>query len=279
MLESLIFADRMEIVGYIAAVLIGVSLGLIGGGGSILTIPVLVYLLGIDAVLATGYSLFIVGVTSLVGGARAFMNKTVDFRAVSLFGIPSILTIFIARHFALPAIPEHLFYIGAMDISKGRFLMLVFSLLMLLSAFFMLRDTKDPDEVTTEEKESMHPYKVLSLLVPGLIVGFTTGLLGAGGGFLIVPALVLFLRLPMKTAIGTSLLIIAINSIFGFVFSIGHYHFSWKILFIFTSLAISGVVIGSFLSQKLNANYLKRIFGWFVLLIAIYIIINELFLD
>src|SRR6185436_17305376 len=142
----------MEIVGYIAAVLIGVSLGLIGGGGSILTVPVLVYLLGVDAVLATGYSLFIVGITSMVGGARAFINKTVDFRAVSLFGIPSILTIFIARHFVLPAIPEHLFRIGAIDINKGSFLMLVFSMLMLLSASFMLRDTKDPDEKNNEEK-------------------------------------------------------------------------------------------------------------------------------
>jgi len=114
--------------------------------------------------------------------------------------------------------------------------------------------------------------------VPGLIVGFTTGLLGAGGGFLIVPALVLFLHLPMKTAIGTSLLIIAINSIFGFVFSIGRYHFNWNILLIFTALAIGGVIIGSMLSQKINANSLKRIFGWFVLLMALYIIINELFL-
>ncbi len=268
----------MEIVGYISAVLIGISLGLIGGGGSILTVPVLVYLLGIDAVLATGYSLFIVGVTSLVGGSRAFMNKTVDFRAVSLFGIPSILTIFIARHFVLPVIPDHLFRIGTIDVSKGSFLMLIFSLLMLLSAFFMLRDTKDPDDTIKEEKESIQQYKMLSLLVPGLIVGFTTGLLGAGGGFLIVPALVLLLHLPMKTAIGTSLLIIAINSIFGFVFSIGHYHFDWNILLIFTGLAISGVVIGSMLSQKFNANSLKRIFGWFVLLMAIYIIINELFL-
>jgi uncharacterized membrane protein YfcA len=136
----------MEIVGYISAVLIGISLGLIGGGGSILTVPVLVYLFGIDAVLATGYSLFIVGITSLVGGSRSFVNKTVDFRAVSLFGIPSILAIFIARHFVLPVIPDHLFRIGTIDISKGSFLMLIFALLMLLSAFFMLRDTTDPDE-------------------------------------------------------------------------------------------------------------------------------------
>lgn len=265
----------MELFGYITAVFIGLSLGLIGGGGSLLTVPVLVYLFGIDAVLATGYSLFIVGITSLVGGARAFANKLVDFRAVSLFGIPSILTIFIARHFVLPAIPEHIFSVGNIVINKGRLLMLVFALLMVVSAFFMLRSNK---ESYNEEKDINHHYKLLSLLIPGLVVGFITGLLGAGGGFLIVPALVLLIRLPMKTAIGTSLLIIAINSLFGFLFSIGRYHFNWNLLLSFTGLAVVGVFIGSFLSKDMGGAMLKKIFGWFVLLMGIFILINELFL-
>jgi hypothetical protein len=268
----------MEIVGYITAVLIGVSLGLIGGGGSILTVPVLVYLLGVDAVLATGYSLFIVGITSFVGSARAFMQKQVDFRAVSLFGIPSILTVFIARHFVLPAIPDHLFLIGKTEITKSVFLMLVFGALMLSSSFFMLRNSREENITEQENEDAVPQYKLLSLLLPGLLVGFTTGLLGAGGGFLIIPALVLILRIPMKTAVGTSLLIIAINSVFGFVFSIGRFHFEWKLLLIFTTLAIVGVFAGSLLSQKIHGNLLKRIFGWFVLLMGIYIIVNELFL-
>ncbi|MFM9909621.1 MAG: sulfite exporter TauE/SafE family protein [Chitinophagaceae bacterium] len=268
----------MEFIGYITALLIGLSLGLIGGGGSLLTVPVLVYLFGIDAVLATGYSLFIVGITSLVGGARAFAHKLVDFRAVSLFGIPSILTIFMARHFVLPAIPEYIFSVGDMVINKGRLLMLVFAVVMVVSAFFMLRSNNKAKELLNEEKDLSHHYKLLSLLVPGLIVGLFTGLLGAGGGFLIVPALVLLIRLPMKTAIGTSLLIIAINSLFGFVFSIGHYHFNWSLLLSFTGIAVIGVFIGSLLSKKIEGAILKMIFGWFVLLMGLFILMNELFL-
>jgi len=268
----------MEILGYVSAVLIGVLLGLIGGGGSILTVPVLVYLFATDAVLATGYSLFIVGFTSLVGGAKAFTQKQVDFRAVSLFGIPSILAIFIARHFLLPAIPDYIFSIGNTAIYKGSFLMLVFAILMLLAAVSMLRSKDNEDSPVNDVKGSIQNYKLLSLLGPGLLVGLTTGLLGAGGGFLIVPALVLLIRLPMKIAIGTSLLIIAINSIFGFVFSIGRYHFHWELLLIFTGLAIAGVFLGSFFSQKLNGRILKKLFGWFVLGMGIYIIVKELFL-
>ncbi len=265
----------MEILGYTAAILIGISLGLIGGGGSILTVPVLVYLLGVDAVLATGYSLFIVGFTSLVGGGKAFMNKLVDFRAVSLFGIPSILTIFIARHFVLPAIPEKLFHLGQREVSKGSFLMIIFGMLMLTSSFFMLRGPKEAPE--TDKPAEVQQYTLLHLLLPGLLVGFTTGLLGAGGGFLIVPVLVLIIGLSMKTAIGTSLLIIAINSIFGFVFSIGRYHFHWNLLLIFTGLAVAGVIIGGLLAQRIDGAALKKLFGGFVLLMGIGILIKELF--
>lgn len=265
----------MELVGYAIAILIGVSLGLIGGGGSILTVPVLVYLFGVDAVLATGYSLFIVGVTSLVGGARAFAQGLVDFRAVSLFGIPSILTIFIARHFVLPAIPERLFAIGNWEVHRSAFLMLLFALLMLVSAYFMLKGGRENRQSRKDPEELVPQYRLLSLLIPGLIVGFATGLLGAGGGFLIVPALVLLLRLPMKTAIGTSLLIIAINSLFGFLFSIGRYPFNWNMLLLFSGLAVIGVFIGNLFSQKIKPAVLRRIFGWFVLIMACYILYSE----
>lgn len=267
----------MEIIGYITAVFIGFSLGLIGGGGSILTVPVLVYLMGVSPETATGYSLFIVGLTSLVGGSRAFIQKQVDFRAVSLFGIPSILTIFIARHFVLPAIPNHILNIGKLSIEKGSFLMLVFALLMLSSSFFMLRDTKEKSGESISSKGEINSYGFLSLLIPGLVVGFTTGLLGAGGGFLIVPVLVLIIGLPMKTAVGTSLLIIAINSIFGFVFSIGRYHFNWSLLLIFSALAIAGVFAGNQLAQKFNGPSLKKAFGFFVLIMGIAIIVKEIF--
>lgn len=263
----------MEIWGYIAAIFIGLSLGLTGGGGSILTVPVLVYLFGVEPVLATGYSLFIVGATSLVGGLRAYKYQQVDFRAVSLFGIPSIFSIFIARHFVLPEIPDTVFYLSGHAIQKGSFLMIVFAVLMLVASFFMFVQRKE----TVETEQEVHQYKSLSLLIPGLLVGFVTGLLGAGGGFMIIPALVLILKLPMKKAIGTSLHIIAINSIFGFLFSIKQFSFDWKLLIWTTVLAIAGVLAGTWFSKKIDNKLLKKIFGAFVLVMGIYILVKELY--
>ena len=264
----------LEIIGYIISVLIGVSLGLIGGGGSILTMPILVYLFKVDPVTATTYSLFIVGFTSLVGGVKAFVQKHIDFSAISLFGIPSILSIFIARHFILPAIPENIFTIGNLVVTKGVFFMLIFALLMLVASVFML---KTPEErLDVQASHEKHP-PILGLVLPGFLVGLVTGLLGAGGGFLIIPALVLIIKVPMKTAIGTSLLIIAINSTFGFIFSIGHFYFDWPLLLSFTLLAVIGVFIGSKLGENIPAGSLKKGFGWFVVVIGIAIIVKELF--
>jgi len=265
----------MEITGYILAVLIGLSLGLIGGGGSILTVPVLVYFMHVDPLLATTYSLFIVGFTSLVGGIKAYTRKLVDFRSISLFGIPSILTIFIARHFILPVIPEHILTIGKFEITKSRMMMMVFALLMLAAAISMMLNRYSEDN--GKPVDAPRTETTLPLLLPGLVVGLVTGLLGAGGGFLIIPALVLLIRLPIKTAIGTSLLIIAINSTFGFVFSIGHFMFDWRLLGIFTILAVAGVFIGGKISERMDGSTLRKGFGWFVLIMSIYILAKELF--
>src|SRR6187402_3491745 len=238
----------MEIVGYIAALFIGLVLGLMGGGGSILTVPVLVYLLLLDAITATTYSLFIVGVTSLTGGTRAYVKKQVDFKAVSEFGIPSIFSIFITRHFILPAIPEKLFSIGNIDLTRDTMLMIVFAFLMFAAAAFMIfnGDDENIERPVSAERNS----KILPLALWGLAIGLITGLLGAGGGFLIIPALVLFIKVPMRTAIGTSLLIIAINSGFGFLFSIGRFQFEWPLLLSIAALAVSGVFVGIRLSRN-----------------------------
>jgi uncharacterized protein len=265
----------MQLAGYCIAVLIGLSLGLIGGGGSILTVPVLVYLMLVDPVLATTYSLFIVGFTSLVGGTKAYLNRQVDFRAVSLFGFPSILTVFIARHFILPAIPEIIYSAGSWQLHRGSLLMMVFALLMLLAAIAMIRNHHPENSPALPVKQDAD--NTLSLLLPGLLIGLVTGLLGAGGGFLIIPALVLLVKLPMKTAVGTSLLIIALNSIFGFVFSIGHFHLDWQLLISFTVLAIAGVFIGGRIAAAMDGELLKKWFGWFVLAMAFYIFLKEIF--
>ena len=266
----------MEIAGYIAAVFIGIVLGMMGGGGSILTVPVLVYLLYVNPLTATTYSLFIVGVTSMTGGARAYAKKQVDFRSVTEFGIPSIFAIFITRHFLLPAIPDQLFFIGNVEITKDIFLMIVFALLMLIASIFMILNADEGIEPRTQAPERNN--KILYLAMLGFIIGIITGLLGAGGGFLIVPALILFMKLPMKTAIGTSLVIIAINSIFGFLFSLKQTPLDWKILLLFTALSIAGIYIGSRFTDKIPGKTLKKWFGWFVLIMGVYIIIKELLL-
>lgn len=258
----------MELLGYTAAVFIGFMLGLTGGGGSILTVPVLVYLFGIDPLMATAYSLFVVGTTSLVGGVKAYIKKQIDFMALSMFGIPSIFTIFIARHFILPALPTTI-----LSINKGSFLMLVFAVLMLITALYMLKPKTE-----LKQTDATQLYKPLSLLIPGLVLGLLTGMLGAGGGFLIIPALVIILKLPMQKAIGTSLLIIAINSTFGVLFSLKLFQFQWNFLFILSALAVIGVLIGSWYSAKLNNKQLRKFFGVFVLLMACYILVRELFL-
>lgn len=273
----LIFASqfwKMEIAGYIAAVFIGIVLGMMGGGGSILTVPVLVYLLHLDPITATSYSLFIVGVTSLTGGTRAYIKKQVDFKAVSEFGIPSIFSIFITRHFILPAIPEELFSVGNIDITRDMMLMIVFAFLMLTASAFMIlnSDEEKQGQTIAQERNS----KILPLALWGLTIGLITGLLGAGGGFLIIPALVLFVKLPMKTAIGTSLVIIAINSIFGFLFSLKQTPLDWKILLLFTGLAIVGIYFGSRFAEKISGKTLKTWFGWFVIAMGVLIILKEL---
>lgn len=266
----------MEIAGYIAAVFIGIVLGMMGGGGSILTVPVLVYLMDIDPLTATTYSLFIVGVTSLTGGTRAYIKKQVDFKAVSEFGIPSIFSIFITRHYILPAIPEKLFSIGNIDITRDTLLMVVFALLMLTASAFMILNGDDETKEHNYTQERSN--KIAPLALWGLAIGFITGLLGAGGGFLIIPALVLFVKLPMKTAIGTSLVIIAINSLFGFLFSLKQTHLDWKILLLFTGLAIVGIYFGSRFAEKITGKTLKKWFAWFVVIMGIYIMVKELML-
>lgn len=266
----------MEIVGYIASIFIGVSLGMVGSGGSILTVPVLVYLMGVNPLLATTSSLFIVGTTSLVGGIRAYTKGKVDFKAVTEFGIPSILSIFLTRHYLLPAIPDVVFSIAGLAVTKEILLMVVFAILMLGASITMIRNQEPVIKLQEDEKAT--PQKVLPLMLLGFSIGIVTGLLGAGGGFLIIPALVLFLKLPMKTAVGTSLLIIAINSLFGFLFSLKQFEYNWTLILLFTVLSIAGLFIGSKLADKVSGASLKKGFGWFVLIMGVYIIIKELLL-
>lgn len=264
----------MEIIGYTASVLIGISLGLIGGGGSILTVPVLVYLFGMDAFLATEYSLFIVGVSSTVGSISYFKNGLVNFKIALIFGVPSVISIFLTRTYLLPLIPEQLLTIKDFTITKNIFLLLVFAVLMIFASYKMITS-----KTSAEISENSSAQSNIALAVgQGTIVGILTGLVGAGGGFMIIPALVNLLKLPMKTAIGTSLVIIALNSLIGFSSSMTNVNIEWTLLLSIAAIAIAGIIIGSQLSKKIDGKKLKPAFGWFVLVMGIYIITREIFL-
>ncbi len=261
----------MELTGYIGALFIGISLGLIGGGGSILTVPVLVYLFGVAPVPATSYSLFVVGSTSLIGALNNWRRHLVDFNTALLFGITSIITVFITRKIIIPAIPENI-PVGHITLHFSILTMVLFAVLMLLASVSMIRSK----HVETEQVK--HNAGFGKLVLYGMGIGLVTGFLGAGGGFLLIPALVLLLRLPMKKAIGTSLMIIAMNSLIGFIGDKGHFQMNWILLLSVTGLAIAGVFIGGMLGKVIHGHGLKKGFGWFVLLMGIYIIVRELWL-
>lgn len=266
----------MEILGYIGAIIMGLSLGLIGGGGSILTVPILVYLFHIDAVLATAYSLFIVGLTSLIGSGSHMRLGNIHWRTAIVFGIPSILAVYATRAWLVPALPDPLFSVGDTPVTKALGMLIFFALLMVAAAYSMIRKPKvplGPDERAEEAIKFNYPL----ILGEGLIVGTITGLVGAGGGFLIIPALVLLAKLPMKQAVGTSLIIIAAKSLLGFLGDLkGDEFIDWGFLGIFSAVAIGGILLGSMLSKHIPNEKLKPAFGWFVLVMGVYIIGREL---
>lgn len=263
---------QMEIAGYIASLVIGISLGLIGGGGSILTVPVLVYLFGVEPVLATAYSLFIVGLSSLVGAFPKYKQGLVNIKTAVIFGIPSIAAVFATRKFIVPLIPAEVFEISGFVVTKSILMMLLFAVLMVFASVSMIREKKQNNNVIEGPQQFNYPL----IIIEGAVVGILTGLVGAGGGFLIIPALVLLSKLPMKQAVGTSLLIIAAKSLIGFTGDLSNYQMNWTLLASVTALAIAGIFIGNKISTSIDGNKLKKGFGWFVLIMGIYIIIKEL---
>lgn len=269
----------MEILGYAASIIMGLTLGLIGGGGSILTVPILVYLFDVDPVLSTAYSLFVVGLTSAVGSVSHFKKGNVDLKTALIFGIPSIIAVYTVRKFAVPAIPDVLFTVGEFVMTKALFVMVLFAILMVLASISMIRRPKaaangNGNSATTDEKKYNYPL----ILGEGIIVGGITGLVGAGGGFLIIPALVLLAGLPMKQAVGTSLLIIALKSLLGFTGDLGSgLNIDYKFMLIFSAFAMVGILIGSYLTRFISNEKLKPAFGWFVLVMGIYILTKEIF--
>lgn len=259
----------MELLGYFLGLFVGISLGLIGGGGSILAMPILVYIFHFNPQLATSYSLFIVGISALIGSIKHFKLNNLNINIAFVFGIPSIISLLLARKFILQKIPTVIFSFNDIVITKNILLMVVFAALMIAASISMIKNKKNEIKLKSQSK--------VKLAFVGFMVGVVTGFLGAGGGFLIIPALVFFANLPMKQAIGTSLFIIAVNAMIGFIGDlVNDVHLNFQFLLLFSFIAIIGIFIGTYLSKKIDGNKLKPAFGWFILIAGIYIISKEI---
>lgn len=268
--KTIISLETFNILGVIGALVIGVFLGITGGGGSILTVPILVYLLGVMPITATAYSLFIVGITALFGTFRNMMKRMIDFRVAFVFSIPAFIAVYLTRKLIIPSIPTIIFTVQDFVLTKDLAIMIFFAFIMFFAAISMIRTRKNIAVKQVRE------YNYFIIVIEGFVVGILTGLVGAGGGFLIIPALVLFANLPMKRAVATSLMIISIKSLIGFLGDIGNIEIDWEFLLMFSILSIVGIIIGIYLSNFIDGKKIKKAFGWFVLVMAIYIMIKEI---
>lgn len=257
----------MEALGYISIFMVGLVLGTLGGGGSILSVPILVYLFVMDAATASAYSLFIVGITSLAGSILKYQTRMVNTRTCCIFGIPSVLAIFSTRNWIVPALPDVIFQIEGFQFTKRGLILGLFAVLMILASLSLINKRN--------KHEAKAQYYTFYLMLLGALVGLLTGLVGAGGGFLIIPALVYLTNLDFKEAVGTTLVIITINSLIGFLGDVINYPVNWPFLLMIASLAIVGIFAASKLTQKLPNHTLRTAFGWFVLCMGVFILIKE----
>lgn len=264
----------MEYLAYAAAILMGILLGLIGGGGSVLTLPVFVFLLHIPPTKATTYSLFVVGLSALTGVIDYIRNNLISWKTILVFGLPSLSATYFARTFIVPSIPATLNFAG-ITFSKDFFILFLFAVLMIAAAGSMIRP---PKVIRKDDYPEAQRYRYVLILLGGLAIGTLVGVLGAGGGFLIIPALVILANLPMKKAVGTSLGLIFINCTIGFTGDILHCnHPDWKLLLTFSAFAVTGIGIGLWLSRRIPGTQLKRVFGWVILVLGIAIVLKEYF--
>ena len=267
----------MLVLGFLSAIIMGLILGLIGGGGSILTVPILVYIMGFGAVQATAYSLFLVGITSLFGALTSCFKRQVNSRYAFFFGLPSIGGVYWARRFLMPNLPDYYFLNTPFAFSKNELVLVIFALVMLMASFSMIRSSNIVDSTQTVNKE-FKTFDAFVVICKGVFVGILTGFVGAGGGFLIVPFLIFAGGLPMRVAIGTSLLIISVKSLVGFIGDLNNINeANWPFLLTFSVFSLLGIIVGVNLSDKFSNQRLKLIFGWFILVMALCILFTKIF--
>lgn len=265
------YMEILDNLPYLSALIVGFVMGLLGGGGSILTIPIFVYMFGISPVLATAYSLFVVGTTATVGTIKNFQQKTIHLSTGLLFGIPSFIGTYITRRYILPNLPDSFGTIVSFNVSKDLFIMLLFAIMMLIASISMIRKKKE-----VIASQTVNASKNITTVILGFIIGLLTGFIGAGGGFIIVPALIFLARLPIKVAIGTSLFIIMMKSFIGFLGDLQTVSMDWQFLSVFSILSAIGIMVGIQVAKRTKAQNLKQIFGWFILIVGVYVVIKEL---
>ncbi|GLB51513.1 UPF0721 transmembrane protein [Neptunitalea chrysea] len=258
-------------IGYIGAIIVGLTLGLMGGGGSIITVPLLVYVVALSPITATAYSLFVVGTTSLVGSVRNIQQKQVDFKAAVAFAVPAFISVFLTRKYLMPALPDVLFSLGSFQVTRHVFIMVFFAIVMMLASLSMIKNFN-----FSKNNDADRTFNPPIIILQAIVLGVVTGIVGAGGGFLIVPALVLLVHIPMKRAVATSLLVVAVNSLVGFLGDLETITIDWAFLLAFNAFAIGGIFIGISLNKIVDGKKLKKGFGWFVMVIGIYIVAKEL---
>ncbi len=259
----------MNALLFVIAALIGLSLGLIGAGGAIVAVPAFVYLGGIQPTLASGYALFIITVASTVGSVQYIRNSLVSWRSVAVFGSTTMASIAIVRRFVLPSLPEYFVLAGGMQVQRDAIIMLCFALVLCAVGVQMIRSTPPTN--------TSHPG-VAKLALVGIGVGTISGFLGVGGGFLITPALVLWARLDVRKAVGTSLALMALNSGVGVASDLSQgIAYNWELILPFTLLTTAGIIIGARLAHRINTLHIKRGFGWFVITLGAAVAAHELF--
>lgn len=261
-------------VGFFLSGVMGLLLGLTGSGGSMLTVPILVYFFGIKPSVAAGYSLLVVGSTAAFGAVSYWRQGLIKMRDTFVFVLPSTLVILLTRGLIVPAIPDPILTVAQYTLSKGAFIMSLFAFLMFFTSYLMLK----PVKITPKDMAPYDPYQhPIKLGLGSGMVGLLAGLVGAGGGFLIIPTLIILFGLSMKQAIGTSLAVITVNSLLGFQgdLFIAKIVIEWSILGPFLGLATVGMFLGIKLNYYVDGIKLKRGFAVFMLFLGVSILLEE----
>ena len=266
--------EIIELLGFIGAFFVGLILGLIGSGGSILSVPILVYLFGINPITATAYSLFVVGATSLIGSIKNIRDKLINYKSTLLFSLSAVITVYITRRYLINIMPEIIINTELIYLRKDKLIILLFALLMLVAGFLMIKRTPKTI-VNLKQTKTIAPNKML-IFAEGSLIGFLTGLIGAGGGFIIIPILVILSDLRMKVAVATSLVIISLKSLIGFIGDIQNIEIEWKFLLIFTLISVIGIFIGQLFSKNIEEKKLKKVFGLFIIFIGLIMLFSEI---